>query len=114
MTRATMLTLLRRSLEAWDHQVEHGDVGPPTSAEVFGVLRRSLGRGVDRIDEWGSIIVNEPARDPREALQWFLSGVVQTLTASAKLLEEMPIPDELAHAIKLQAVTSRSPDGRPS
>lgn len=80
--------------------------------EEFGVYRRALERGVARLDEFGSDIVNRGASDDRTAdfqLRWFISAAVQCAAAAGAILRAMPDGMSIQ---ELSVVESRDPGKR--
>lgn len=60
----------------------------------FGIYRRALERGADRLDIYGDMIVNQemPEREEevREQLQMLYSGILQVAVAACAIMEGLP------------------------
>ena len=62
--------------------------------EHFGVFRRALERGMQRIDTYGDLIVNQPKPESdaaiKDELEMLYSGIIQCAVAACSILEGLP------------------------
>ncbi len=106
MTREAVLELIAEGIDRMVGDIEASGVD---KSERFGVAFRALERGVERIDEFGNAITNEPAPQSEDDLQkqigWFYSGPIQAAVAAGVMLRHLP---DLPRGVTMEVFSSRN------
>lgn len=91
MDRQQVFDLIEESI---DQMCTEADQKSVPHDERFGVARRALDRGIQRIDQFGSAIVNEPTPqsegDVKRQIAWYFSGIIQCAAAAGMMLRDLP------------------------
>jgi len=105
--RALIVTeMIERVSESFAHRLDQEKI---TEEEVFGVLQRSLERGLARLNEWGGMIANDDvSRENRKsAVEYFVSGILQISVAARFMLETLPLSDSELRDTTMNVVSGR-------
>ncbi len=90
-THTKVMELVDESAKQFLAKIEN-EAGERT--EWFGVFRRALERGVQRLDTYGDMVVNEEKPESeieiKENLAMLYSGVLQAAVAAVCILETLP------------------------